>query len=87
MLKHILFCDDCFWFAFIYPQNPFEKGFGKKQNIKEIRNKKKKEGKIPSAQTPGLPRGLLPSPLARPSSRRDPVSPQPNRASLPLFSL
>jgi len=29
MLKHILFCDDCFWFAFICPQNPFENGFEK----------------------------------------------------------
>jgi len=45
MLKHVLFCDDCFWFAFIYPQNSLEKWLWKKQNIKEIRNKKKKKRK------------------------------------------
>jgi hypothetical protein len=40
----------------------------KKQNIKEIRYKKKKEGKTPSAQPPGLPsRGPLSSPHAWPS--------------------
>jgi len=42
MLKHILFCDDCFWFAFFSVKILLKKTLGK-QNIKEIRNKKKKE--------------------------------------------
>ena len=74
MLRHMLFCVDCFWFVFNCPQNPFEKALKKNKTEKKLEIKKRESlpGSGPKPSAPLHPRPSNSAPQARPDARPPP---------------